>query len=256
MFTNRDEVLEKALRIFAKMNYEKASQMEIAKTCGLSKAGLVYYFPFKLDLFKAVVDKYVFDTQHSKNKFNFTANSLSEFIDQYVAGVENTMQRFVHLLDDGNNPSGCSFNFYYYHLLMQVRLYYPNVEKKLAVEETASMFWQMFFGTSFEESFFQGLDTQKLSRSLHFLYSLLKAWNSGSLQCKETIYSHKRDFNQIKPIIQFVFLFLCVYLRLYNIAVSYMDNVQKQKENIAYSTKKKERTAFPYIRFSPHLHWL
>ena len=58
MFTNRDEVLEKALRIFAKMNYEKASQMEIAKTCGLSKAGLVYYFPFKLDLFKAVVDKY------------------------------------------------------------------------------------------------------------------------------------------------------------------------------------------------------
>ena len=95
MFTNRDEVLEKALRIFAKMNYEKASQMEIAKTCGLSKAGLVYYFPFKLDLFKAVVDKYVFDTQHSKNKFNFTANSLSEFIDQYVAGVENTMQRLV-----------------------------------------------------------------------------------------------------------------------------------------------------------------
>ena len=184
MFTNRDEVLEKALRIFAKMNYEKASQMEIAKTCGLSKAGLVYYFPFKLDLFKSVVDKYVFDTQHSKNKFNFTANSLSEFIDQYVAGVENTMQRLVHLLDDGNNPSGCSFNFYYYHLLMQVRLYYPNVEKAkengeirqdLDVEETASMFWQMFFGTSFEESFFQGLDTQKLSRSLHFLYSLLKA---------------------------------------------------------------------------------
>ena len=183
MFTNRDEVLEKALRIFAKMNYEKASQMEIAKTCGLSKAGLTYYFPFKQDLFTAVVDRYVFDTQHSKNKFNFTAGSLKEFI-------------------DGNNPSECSFNFYYYHLLMQVRLYYPNVEKKLAsifeqnfqlwksaiesakesgeirqdldVEETASMFWQMFFGTSFEQSFFQGLDTKKLSRSLHFLYSLLK----------------------------------------------------------------------------------
>ena len=202
MFTNRDEVLEKALRIFAKMNYEKASQMEIAKTCGLSKAGLTYYFPFKQDLFTAVVDRYVFDTQHSKNKFNFTAGSLKEFIDQYVVGVENTMQRLVRLLDDGKNPSEGSFNFYYYHLLMQVRLYYPNVEKKLAsifeqnfqlwksaiesakesgeirqdldVEETASMFWQMFFGTSFEQSFFQGLDTKKLSRSLHFLYSLLK----------------------------------------------------------------------------------
>lgn len=40
------------------------------------------------------------------------------------------MQRLVRLLDDGNNPNGCSFNFYYYHLLMQVRLYYPNVEKR------------------------------------------------------------------------------------------------------------------------------
>ena len=113
MFTNRDEVLEKALRIFAKMNYEKASQMEIARTCGLSKAGLTYYFPFKQNLFTAVADRYVFDTQHSKNKFNFTAGSLSEFIDRYVAGVENTMQRLVRLLDDGNNPNGGSFNFYY-----------------------------------------------------------------------------------------------------------------------------------------------
>lgn len=49
------------------------------------------------------------------------------------------------------------------------------IRQDLDVEETASMFWQMFFGTSFEESFFQGLDTQKLSRNLHFLYSLLKA---------------------------------------------------------------------------------
>ena len=58
MFTNKEEVLENALRVFAKMNYEKASQMEIAKACGLSKAGLIYYFPLKLDLFVAVVDKY------------------------------------------------------------------------------------------------------------------------------------------------------------------------------------------------------
>ena len=42
------------------------------------------------------------------------------------------MERLVKVLDDGNNPSGCSFNFYYYHLLMQVSLYYPNVEQKIA----------------------------------------------------------------------------------------------------------------------------
>lgn len=46
MITNREEVLANALRVFAKMNYEKASLTEIAKACGLSKAGLIYYYPF------------------------------------------------------------------------------------------------------------------------------------------------------------------------------------------------------------------
>ena len=63
MITNREEVLENALRVFAKMNYEKASQVEIGKACGLTKAGLVYYYPIKLDLFVAVIDKYVFGMQ-------------------------------------------------------------------------------------------------------------------------------------------------------------------------------------------------
>ena len=49
------------------------------------------------------------------------------------------------------------------------------IRQDVDVDEAASMFWQIFFGTSFEKSFFQGLDTKKLARSLHFLYSLLKA---------------------------------------------------------------------------------
>lgn len=44
MITNRDEVLENALRVSAKLNYEKASQTEIAKACGLSKAGAALLF--------------------------------------------------------------------------------------------------------------------------------------------------------------------------------------------------------------------
>lgn len=45
------------------MNCEKATQMEKTKACGLSKAGLVYYFPFKQNLFVVIVDKYVFHPQ-------------------------------------------------------------------------------------------------------------------------------------------------------------------------------------------------
>ena len=70
MITNREEVLEKAFKVFVKMNYEKASFTEIAKACGLSRAGIIHYFPYKLDLFVAVVDKFVFQIHHPNNKFD------------------------------------------------------------------------------------------------------------------------------------------------------------------------------------------
>ena len=98
MITNREEVLENALRVFAKMNYEKASLVTIAKACGLSKWGLIYYYSFKQDLFVAVVDKYIFATQDPANKFNFQGGTLLEFIDHHVESVEKTMRRIVGLL--------------------------------------------------------------------------------------------------------------------------------------------------------------
>ncbi len=64
IFTNREEILQKPLQVFIKMNCEKTTQMEKPKACGLSKAGLVYYFPFKQNLFVVIVDKYVFHPQH------------------------------------------------------------------------------------------------------------------------------------------------------------------------------------------------
>ncbi len=203
MITNREEVLENALRVFVKMNYEKASQTVIAKACGLSKAGLIYYYPFKQDLFIAVIDKYVFGMQSASRKFNFSYRTMAEFIDQYIAGVEHTMRRLVALLGEGGSPHKCKPNFYYYHLLMQVRLYYPDADKKineifmqdyevwrtaikaakesgelrqdLDVDDSAMLFRQMFFGLSFEQAFLKGLDTRLLANKLHFIYSLLKA---------------------------------------------------------------------------------
>lgn len=82
-FTNREEALEKPLQVFTKMNYEKATQMEIVKACGLSKAGLVYYFPFRQNLFVVIVDKYVFHPQQlekSSNLQQVRSRSLSTSI--------------------------------------------------------------------------------------------------------------------------------------------------------------------------------
>ncbi|WP_106484670.1 TetR/AcrR family transcriptional regulator [Bacteroides sp. Marseille-P3684] len=203
MITNREEVLENALRVFAKMNYEKASLVTIAKACGLSKWGLIYYYPFKQDLFNAVVEKYILAMQDPEQKFSFVGGTLLEFIDHHVDGVERTMRRIVGLLDDGNNPQGCSYSFYYFHLLMQVRQYYPDARAKFAelfgkdrklwrdnieqakaageiradvdTEETVAMFREVFYGLSYEQAFLSGLDTGELRRKLRFIYSLIKA---------------------------------------------------------------------------------
>ena len=124
---------ENALRVFAKMNYEKASQVEIGKACGLTKAGLVYYYPIKLDLFVAVIDKYVFGMQSVAKQVPVQGcHPVGIYRTIYKRWWNRPCGKLISLLDDGNNPAGCSFNFYYYHLMMQVRLYYPDVEEKIA----------------------------------------------------------------------------------------------------------------------------
>ena len=62
------------------------TQMEIAKVCGLSKAGLVYYFPFKQNSFGYCAQICISSPAVGK-KFQFTAGSFPEFIDQYYGRV-------------------------------------------------------------------------------------------------------------------------------------------------------------------------
>ena len=45
------------------------------------------YFPFKQNLFVVIVHKYVFHPQQLEKKFQFTAGSFPEFIDQYYGSV-------------------------------------------------------------------------------------------------------------------------------------------------------------------------
>lgn len=203
MITNREEVLENAFRVFVRMNYEKASFTEIAKACGLSRAGIIHYYPYKQDLFVAVVDKFVFQTHHIENKFQIQRETLAEFIEQYLAGVTSTMKRIVALLNDGNSPDGYSPHFHYFHFIAQVRMYYPDIRPKIRqlyekeyklwesviqkakdsgeirpdtdVQTAASLFRQIYLGLSYERSFLEGLNVEELGKNFRYLYSLLKA---------------------------------------------------------------------------------
>lgn len=185
------------------MNYEKASIITLARACGLTKTGIVYYFPHKLDLFMAVADKYVLQMHKPDNKFTAPADTLAEFIGQYVAGVSASMKRILELIGDNHSPHDCCPNSYYFHFLSQVRMYYPGIRQKIErifrleyelwekviqkakesgeirsdtdVRKAATLFRQIFLGLSYEQAFLNGLDVDELEKNFRYIYSLLKA---------------------------------------------------------------------------------
>ena len=194
--------MQSALQLFMSMNYERVSLQMITRMVGLTKPGIFNYYPTKLDLFMAVADKYLFNAQNPKYKFEASDGTLADFIDKYVAGVERTMAEIVRL---GNvrkeDMPGQSANAGYFHLFQQGWFYYPGGKAKLHawidseydlwravvrravesgeinpetdVEAAVAQFRLMFMGMSFEMSFYEGLDVKQLAARFRYIYKML-----------------------------------------------------------------------------------
>jgi transcriptional regulator, TetR family len=204
MKITRDDLLIAAFKLFMSVNYEKASFAELGKMLGMSKAGIFKYYKNKQELFIAVVDRFWFSTQNPRNKFTETNGTFAEFIDEYVRGVQRTMDMLGKLIGaDKVAPEKFSYHAQYFHFLFQVIQYDPDAKEKLHnlvasdyaywraaiqraiqtgelkkdvdVEEAVVMFRQVYMGLSFEMAFLGGLDTQLLFKHLHAIYSLLKS---------------------------------------------------------------------------------
>lgn len=201
----RDELLIAAFKLFMSVNYEKASFAELGKMLGMSKAGIFKYYKNKQELFIAVVDKFCFSAQNPRNKFTETNGTFAEFIDEYVKGVQRTMDMLSNLIGPGSDKvvqGKFSYHAQYFHFLFQLLQYDPNAKEKLHnlivgdyaywrtaiqraintgelrkdvdVEDAVVMFRQVYMGLSFEMSFLGGLDTERLAKHLRAVYSLLK----------------------------------------------------------------------------------
>ncbi|WP_308547940.1 TetR/AcrR family transcriptional regulator [uncultured Parabacteroides sp.] len=205
MKITRDELLIAAFKLFMSVNYEKASFAELGKMLGMSKAGIFKYYKNKQELFIAVVDRFWFSTQNPQNKFTETNGRFAEFIDEYVRGVQRTMDMLGNLIGvDKDKLAQGKFPYHaqYFHFLFQLLQYDPDAKEKLRnlanddyaywrtaiqraidsgelrkdvdVEDAVVMFRQVYMGLSFEMSFLGGLDTARLARHLYAIYSLLK----------------------------------------------------------------------------------
>ena len=79
----------------------------------------------------AVADKYVIQMQTPANKFAGPTETLAEFIEQYVAGVSAVMNHIIKQVQCCADDNECCPNFYYFHFLSQVRMYYPGAREKM-----------------------------------------------------------------------------------------------------------------------------
>ena len=205
MKITRDELLITAFKLFMSVNYVKASFAELGKMLGMSKAGIFKYYKNKQELFIAVVDKFWFSTQNPRNKFTETNGTFAEFIDEYVRGVQRTMDMLGDLIGaEREKVAQGKFTYHaqYFHFLFQLLQYDPDAKEKLRnlvevdyaywraaiqraiatgelredvdVEDAVVMFRQVYMGLSFEMAFMGGLNTQRLAKHLHAVYSLLK----------------------------------------------------------------------------------
>ncbi len=97
MKTNREEILQSALRLFMSMNYERVSLQMVTEAVGLTKTGIFNYYASKQELFVAVADRYLFNAQDPEKKYAVCDGTLSDFIDKYIRGVAQTMEYIVRI---------------------------------------------------------------------------------------------------------------------------------------------------------------
>lgn len=194
----KEQLYHEAFKLFLSKPFEAVSIADIESASGMTRGAITYYAKDKLGLFYSVVKHYLVDTQNLKQKITQTEfDSLKDFIEAYVNGCQETMNRFN---DVGTNVQNASRA--YMSLILQICKYFPDlhsqylenrnqeviiwigvlqkaIERKeiksdIDIMNTARNFMNLFYGQSYIDSLSVGLNTVELRMQLMNLYKLLR----------------------------------------------------------------------------------
>lgn len=194
----KEQLYHEAFKLFLSKPFEAVSIADIESASGMTRGAITYYAKDKLGLFYSVVKHYLVDTQNMKQKITQTEfDSLKDFIEAYVNGCQETMNRFN---DVGKNVQNASRA--YMSLILQICKYFPDlhsqylenrnqkviiwigvlqkaIERKeiksdIDIMNTARNFMNLFYGQSYIDSLSVGLNTVELRMQLMNLYKLLR----------------------------------------------------------------------------------
>lgn len=189
-----DRILRPAFKLFLMYNYESVSTAKLEEETGLTRGAIFFKYKTKEALFKAVIDKYVFDFKPGSLDIK-GVDSLKEFIDRFLIGIEERMKEMQSLGVPSIHANG-------FNLLYQAAKYYPEFNTKISamfdlgvqiweniiqkakesgeirptcdVHKTALRFRYLYSGMAFEDSFSKGLNLDSLKDLFYSLYDELK----------------------------------------------------------------------------------
>lgn len=193
-----EQLYHEAFKLFLSKPFEAVSIADIEEASGMTRGAITYYAKDKIGLFYSVVKHYFVDTQNLKQKIvKSELGSLKDFIEAYVDGCQETMNRFSDVDKTVQNASRA-----YATLVLQICKYFPDlhsqylenrnqeiiiwigvlqraIENKeirsdIDIMNTARNFMNLFYGQSYLDSLSMGLNTVELKMQLMNLYKLLR----------------------------------------------------------------------------------
>lgn len=195
MKNSKEMILKKAFCLFMSSGYERTSVKDLENAIGKTRGAIFYFFKSKQELFEAVIDKYIVDTQHVSSKFDIPEHvTLKEFIFIYIDGINKTMYKMVSLSISNVYKA-------YFSLYLDASKYYPNFAEVAARNSEAEVrLWEMvikeaintkeirvvdahayallfrscFLGTSFERCLTTGLNVEELLRVYLEVYDSIR----------------------------------------------------------------------------------
>ena len=193
-----EQLYHEAFKLFLSKPFEAVSIADIEEASGMTRGAITYYAKDKIGLFYSVVKHYFVDTQNLKQKIvKSEFGSLKDFIEAYVDGCQETMNRFSDVDKTVQNASRA-----YATLVLQICKYFPDlhsqylenrnqeiiiwigvlqraIENKeirsdIDIMNTARNFMNLFYGQSYLDSLSMGLNTVELKMQLMNLYKSLR----------------------------------------------------------------------------------
>lgn len=193
----KESILKEAFILFLSKPYDKVTYDDLMEATGLSRGAILYHFPVKQELFKQVIDTYLF---HDNSIFDFynegIGMSFLSFLHIYCDWIESERKMFKELHID-------NFNLALVNITIQAYYFYPDMKKRASefdnkevqtwsyilrkgvdsgelkkninISFLARSIQNMYYGTSYAGlARTRGVDIQLLREQLLYIYNLIK----------------------------------------------------------------------------------